>query len=54
MQFFIYDDLIPIFHRCEDLMPIPYTWEDLVPIIHIVLALHTLKTIKNLKFELKF
>ena len=46
---FIYDTLIPIFHRYEDFVPILYTFEGSVPIIHIIeLVLYTLNV--NEKF----
>ena len=48
------EDLVPSLHMCEDLVPVLHLCENLVPILHIVLVLHTLKTIKNMKFEHTF
>ena len=48
------DELIPFFHRYKGLVPNLHTSEYLVPIFHIMLVLHTLKTIQMWNFSTYF
>ena len=62
-NFFTCDDWITIYNRSDNLVPILYTFDDLVPIhicenlvsiIHSILVLHPLKTIKIGNFSTHF